>query len=490
MSFSVGAITGIIGLDEKPALRSMKDTVRASEDFKKAVEKNFDQAAKSGSSSFKSALAGIKGEFGKSSAFGQALKLAAGGGAIAALGLAASKFKEISTSIADMATQAQLGKQSYSDMALKIGLSLPVIGDVAQGFLSLGKAALGFDAITQAADATIKKIEEWRGQMVSLKTLSKDFADSAARQKLGFAVDSATGFQKALGSGFGPVEDANKSREQSFLDQANKAGGYSFKTPDDFLAEKQRVDYALPLVRARVESERAANDALNAARARHQDRVDTNNTGPEYLPWTAAHADKIAIQTGDESMQKAVDAADDLAGQKAKLDELTKSYNSMREAVFGVGVQQAKLTGGGFLEALLGGANVVKEAADKGKDALKEHSDQVLAFRKSVDPTVAFKETIDYATKALASGEISPQEARLASKQALEQLRSSTDSTFYATKVQAEDVFGKRTVTGADQSQVFDSIDKHCEEMAVNLKKLADDQDATPAVKVTVVNWP
>ena len=121
----VGAIEADIGLNPAPLLRGVDQAVAGVKDMKTKVLSEFDRmgsgtdqawqrvrqsseaantfvaresaaaAAKTGTS-WKNVLSDVKGEFGKSSILGQTLKLAMGGGAIAAIGMAANEFATIS----------------------------------------------------------------------------------------------------------------------------------------------------------------------------------------------------------------------------------------------------------------------------------------------------------------------------------------------------------------------------------------------------------
>jgi len=83
MSTEVGSISGKIALDESPADMSLQRFNRSVKTMKEGFGRNLDGME----DKFKGLLKGLKGDFGKGSALGQGLKLAAGGGAIAGLSL-------------------------------------------------------------------------------------------------------------------------------------------------------------------------------------------------------------------------------------------------------------------------------------------------------------------------------------------------------------------------------------------------------------------
>src|SRR5437868_5732998 len=92
-------ITGRIELDDHSAVEAERRVADGARKMQAAVEKESRSAAKAMENNFKSSLKNINAEFGKKSVGGQVLRLAAGGGAIAGIGLAAHEWDAFTGSI-------------------------------------------------------------------------------------------------------------------------------------------------------------------------------------------------------------------------------------------------------------------------------------------------------------------------------------------------------------------------------------------------------
>ncbi len=114
-------------------------------------------------------LKNLKANFGKGSQLGQILKLAAGGGAIAGLGLAAREFGSLGEAIGQASINMRTGVQGSSQAMLD---SIPIIGNVAKGWSGILEAMTGDEAA-------------WQNQHKKMDDLRKDAQKTAAElQKL------------------------------------------------------------------------------------------------------------------------------------------------------------------------------------------------------------------------------------------------------------------------------------------------------------------
>ncbi len=156
MSFQAAAITGKIGLDEAPAVRSLKNVGKEAGAMKGTVEQQMGAAGASGGKAF---FKGLNAEFGKKSVLGQSLKLAAGGGAIGGVALAVGKFQELAGSVEDLATAFRKGDQSASEIWGGFLRGVPILGGMVKGFDSLREAVTG-EAAAMAKDAEYVKASE------------------------------------------------------------------------------------------------------------------------------------------------------------------------------------------------------------------------------------------------------------------------------------------------------------------------------------------
>ncbi len=85
----------------------------------------------------------LKGEAGRSSVLGQSLKLLAGGGAIAGVGLAAREFKDFGEKIGEVADKLRNHNSSMATTLADAVRAIPILGDLTKGFDGLREAVTG-----------------------------------------------------------------------------------------------------------------------------------------------------------------------------------------------------------------------------------------------------------------------------------------------------------------------------------------------------------
>ncbi len=127
--------------------------------------------AESAAKKYKSFLSELKGEAGKGSLLGQSLKLAAGGGAIAGVGLAAREFTELTAGIANFSNKLRSGKENTAELTREFVQTIPILGKVEQGFENIGEAITGEKA---AMDKAARQVEQMNKQYENQVELLKE----------------------------------------------------------------------------------------------------------------------------------------------------------------------------------------------------------------------------------------------------------------------------------------------------------------------------
>lgn len=136
-------------------------------------------------------FADLKKDFGKGSMLGQSLKLLAGGGAIAGVGLAARELANLGATIEEMSIQMRSGQKSFREFTEEGIRSIPILGNVTKFFDGLREAITGekyaidkqinaYERRTQANRDAIAKAEEYK--KIALSTL-REVETEAAKSK-------------------------------------------------------------------------------------------------------------------------------------------------------------------------------------------------------------------------------------------------------------------------------------------------------------------
>jgi hypothetical protein len=85
----------------------------------------------------------LNAQYGKKSTIGKVFKLAAGGGVIAGLALAANEFKNLTEHAGEMYDKFRAGNTTAGELADEVAKSLPIIGKVYEGFKNIGEIVSG-----------------------------------------------------------------------------------------------------------------------------------------------------------------------------------------------------------------------------------------------------------------------------------------------------------------------------------------------------------
>lgn len=157
MTFQVGAITGKIAIDGTPTVRSIREVVKEAHVMGDMIKKD----AMQGENAFKSAFAGIKSELGKGSVLGQSMKLLAGGGVVAGLGLAMHQFEDVTGKMAALADEIRSGDKAWDEITSDFLRTLPILGEMTKGFDNLREAMTGEKFEIMRVDALVAEQDHW-----------------------------------------------------------------------------------------------------------------------------------------------------------------------------------------------------------------------------------------------------------------------------------------------------------------------------------------
>lgn len=102
----------------------------------------------------------LNSTFGKRSVMGKALKIAAGGGAIGALGMAASEFNNLAKSVESFSVAMSQGGDEWKSALGDMLASVPILGKVGEGFYHLWNAMTGRAAVSAASADAAKTVAE------------------------------------------------------------------------------------------------------------------------------------------------------------------------------------------------------------------------------------------------------------------------------------------------------------------------------------------
>jgi hypothetical protein len=113
-------------------------------------------------SAYSQMLSDLNESFGKRSALGKTLKLAAGGGVIGGLGLVTSEFAAAGKSAREFAEQMGAGEQAGKSLGEQILLSIPLVGHLTKGAEDFASALSGAAYKAGALRAELAKIKEFK----------------------------------------------------------------------------------------------------------------------------------------------------------------------------------------------------------------------------------------------------------------------------------------------------------------------------------------
>jgi hypothetical protein len=172
--FSAGSIVGEIDFDRTKGARAIAAVKGDVRDLKQDVDKNMagvkeaiGQAGVQGGQKFKQAMGALKEDFGKGSLLGQGLKLAAGGGAVAALNMLSMKMRGLGADLRDLSEHWNDAGVSQEETMTKMVGAIPILGNVVLAMHDVE------EAITGQAARIKDNTEQWKRYQDVLKETAK-----------------------------------------------------------------------------------------------------------------------------------------------------------------------------------------------------------------------------------------------------------------------------------------------------------------------------
>lgn len=432
-TFQAGSIVGTMALDESPTIRALEKAKEATAGFKQVAERNLTEAGERGAEGF---LRGLKEKFGRRSVFNESLELLAGGGVVAGIGLAAHQFEEITERIAKFSEAARSGKASGTELVVMLADSVPVLGDVAKGFASIYEACTGtiaaIDRDIEETQQITKELKEFHDYLVAAKEGLVGLTDEGAKLDEQFRQLTLHDPFKTWDRDAAEAGDKIDELKKKLFD-TSKAGGA--KVPDVF----SQAAFDPASIEAQYQAAKAKLADLQNSRgvSKQLDKAFGQSSGSTDL-----------FESQIASQQKLVDT----------LEGVHKAYQQYEADVAKVGRNQAIQD---FQPALKSLEDTWKNLGKTGHEAMDRLTKD---FEKQADEAKKLKESIETpAEKFAAQARDLKQKlglGLLSEEQFLKLLNHgeqidalSRGGRDFQPAIQAEEIFGSKTVTTADVPQ-------------------------------------
>lgn len=224
-SFNAGSIHGGIFLDHKPAQTATQETVKSVRTMKTEVDGAMKGMAANGKAAWGDTLHDIKGQLGKSSVFGQTLKMAAGGGAVMALNMAAEKFKEMTAKAVEFVDAVRKGEEGASQLADRLVSAVPIIGTIYEGMQNIGEMFTPSKADMATAEAELKETAHVMAEHKSLMQQTKEQAEEYRLTLRGIAQELSLLGKKGIARDFQQIYNETQNNMEAALKGKGKYAG-------------------------------------------------------------------------------------------------------------------------------------------------------------------------------------------------------------------------------------------------------------------------
>lgn len=312
MSFKAGAITGTIGLDNKPAVKAIHEVGTEAKGMKGSIE----DAAK-GAKSYKETLHEIKDQLGKRSAFGESMELLRGGGVIMGLNIAADAFKSVGDSTAKFVDEMRKGDLSGSEMAEEFVRTVPIVGKIYEGLEGWAEAITGTKYEMAAATEQLKKFDETLEfqKQTKREIIQMNKEEAASLRGIGkeMALIGKVGIDRTL-----------QENENHYRDVVAAATGKSGKNA---LTEKEREQYEAAeklLANPRQPDKPTEAEFAHAGRNWPVQYPEATEKVHKYTDWLNSMNGAKAIADAAEAKMHAGDV------NAGKEDKLAKQYATVK----------------------------------------------------------------------------------------------------------------------------------------------------------------
>lgn len=286
--------------------------------------------------------------FGADSALGKISGALAGGAFVGGLTLLAGGFEKVAEKAKGLAKEYARGRIDAREYAVELGMSIPIIGDVAKGMISAANALVlmtggkPFEVVTEESIARMERMDKAfaaiREGMKQTERLQQELVEARL-----------TGVEKEVYDANKRAREAEKAAREAFaLDsQVDKTAGSRLREQLDLIKQRlkedlERIEKA-PLLKAA--EERAANikammDSI-AKSARQAGMTDSEKLLDDLKEGGASDKDievaKQNIKTA-ESAKKAKDAIDEARRvfdemEKAAEDKVKQNRESIQQTL-------------------------------------------------------------------------------------------------------------------------------------------------------------
>jgi hypothetical protein len=467
-----GALNALLGVDNRQWNKGFQEARSEVDKTKKKTEGFFK---------------GLKSQFGEESKFGMAAKFLVGAGSIAAIGVAAREVDSLGTAIDKAATDARLGKISTEDLFLTLGKGLPIIGPLEHGLEGLASAITGLGADIQQAAEESKRINDWADGFVARakagKTITESWADELRKLRDEFILLKAPADLVPEVKGMQDRDNKLRDLRKKFLDDANsekfKLGITSPEEYDTGLASAKR--FLADRKKAYVDSVREEQRAQAAFAADYAVNGGPGGPNPHTPQLDALHA----AQAGTAQSMAEVQAAQAALDKYKQLQKGREDYQRAADQVLANANQEAANRAqqgisrffGSITSGWADGEKAVKEwgAAAKKEDQ-DFHRQRLEETRQLVEslktPSETFQDELQKWQDLYKEGSLSKQKFGAGLDKSLKDFMGTTEKPI-SLRVQAEDVFSRRTVGASDPMSPLNDIAVAAKQQVDFLKTIA-----------------
>lgn len=327
IQFVVGSITGEFDLNNMKAVKAIRDVGKEAQNIRQTVGQAMEGAGADGGKGF---LKGLNAELGKKSMLGQITKLAMGGGAIAGASMLGRELAGSTKELADLADQMRENKMTTGEFTEKIAGSIPVLGNFWQAGRNIRELITGeavaeqqyINAINRETQAHEKAAQAIRARAIEIKSL-REFNASMESQtarllhpemgpKLDF--DKNITDLRSKASGFVPALDKAGNSSQAMADITRQ-----IDATEKALREARDQDKYLSMMRKNAENDLSAKQKRDSS-AGH-DGPDLTGLPRLWEDWQGSNGiDELATKESMAAM-KVRSLTDALALQKEALKQ-------------------------------------------------------------------------------------------------------------------------------------------------------------------------
>lgn len=497
-TFQAGSIVATMALDESPTIKALEKAKNATNDFKQVAEKNLTEAGERGAEGF---LRGLKEKFGRRSVFGESIELLAGGGVIAGIGMAAHSFEDAAEKVAKLSEEMRKGQLTTGEYIGEFARSLPILGDMTKGFDALREVVTGekaaLDEQTEAAKKANDAISEWGKHFEAATKGAANMADQVQRINDQLRILQApTALKPFLENAVAAGDQIAKLKANLYQDAQSSGLVGLPKDVKDF--DPATIEQRYKAVQDAITMQRKFLQDLGSPLPTPNEK-DYGLFGTDIGSHTSKYeSDLAAAKRSQDQRDAARQQLKDLESDAAILKKLDDEYRSFLQGVSGLHKQQAVKDADESLSILKGWWSKLSDSGlsyfHKMDDEWNKQKEEAARLKESVmTPAEKFAADADHWKSLMTGGALDQATfARLVQKDYQDQLASlgRGGGREFQPTVQAEEIFGSKTVTTADVPEPVAQTAENTRETAALLEEYLDAVKSLPESIADAVKIP